>query len=474
MLVTFILGVGAATDAFLAAYSLYVPLAALGASFRTTLIPLVGIPSTDTHVHERVSELLSRTLLLSASASILFLAVSQVLAPLLTASGPNVDERALRLTLLILTPAAGMQVYAGAAAAALSSIRRFAASISLYVLAGLVALCVSAVLMSVFGALGAPSGLLAGAFTGAVGHTLYLRRLGVRPQVQPRRFTDRSQLRLLWRALAGVALGASQQLGLAVALSAIVGEGRVTVYAYAFYITGILLNLSVLPVAMVTLPDLLERLAAEGPSARREHLRRVAPFVFAVLVPALICLISFGEPLLAVAFGSVLSLSSVSEMHDIIVRLSLFALSAAVFALASTLLVALGRWVAAVVVAAINVLLHILAIYGFAHGDPTNVAAGHAAATLCATALLFALVLGREAPRAGVELAWAIAPAFAFATIFPLLRAALGDDPSVKAAAATAVLGLGLYCAAALVLWRSVATAFLALRQDERTSASAP
>ena len=78
-------------------------------------------------------------------------------------------------TLLVLTPAAFLQIDASAQAAVLVGARRFSVSAFLYVASGAIALGFSAALLDPLGVLGAAVGLLIGALSLAGGHSAYLR-----------------------------------------------------------------------------------------------------------------------------------------------------------------------------------------------------------------------------------------------------------------------------------------------------------
>lgn len=461
LMVVFLVGRGSSSDAFFASYSLYVPLAVLGTSLRTTIIPLLGVPDQEETFVEKASRLLSRIALMALAAGVLFALLAQVLAPLITGDAGNAEPTA-RATLLILAPAAVLQIYSGAASAALSAVRRFAVSVAAYVTGSAAALIVSVVLIGSIGIIGAPLGLLVGAVVLAGVHGFYLRRFGVHVRPRALWFRDAEQARLLWYLTAGVALSASQQLALAIALGSLSGEaGEGTLYAYAFYITGLFTNLSVVPLALVTLPDLVEG-AAEGAVAMRRHLKEVAPFVFFVLAPMLAGFAVFGKPMLELTLGPGLSQAAVADLYEIALVLELVVLATVVFALGTAMTVALRRWTVAVGVAVTSVLMHFVAISVLVHLGTTWVAVGHALATTLAAAILLTSLFGGAMPLAIRDLARGAWPAFALSAVFPLARLPLGEDPGTLILGASLVCAMMIYGLLALRLWPRVAGRFLA------------
>ena len=163
LLVVFIIGEGNDTDAFLAGYSIYFVFAGFGASMRASVVPLLGHAETDEGFRARVAEVLSRIRLIGLVALGVLLLVSPFAGQVLTHGLPADDRWTAVLTVLILSPAAYMQLQAASASATLTAGRRFLFSATLYVASGVVALACSAVLLEAIGILGGAFGLLAGA-----------------------------------------------------------------------------------------------------------------------------------------------------------------------------------------------------------------------------------------------------------------------------------------------------------------------
>jgi O-antigen/teichoic acid export membrane protein len=464
LVIAFIAHGGPGTDAFFAAYAIYVPLATVGLALRASLVPLLGGERRDESFAARAGELIGRTWLVGATAAAVLLALSWPLAEWITdaGSGDSAPRTAL-LTLLVLLPAATLQILAGSASAVLAALRRFRFSIGMYVAAGGVALATSAALLLAVGIVGAALGLATGAVILAGAHAAYLRRLGIRMRARVAWIADRGQAELAWVLFAGVALSMSQQIGFAMALATVSDSpGSVTQYAYAYYVTGLLLNLSVLPLAIVTLPDLVDEMRSGASEASRRYMLTMAPYVAFLLAPALVAFVAFSEPLLRLMFDSGLGEHGVSVMYETASTLTLAMVAISVFTLGAAILAAQRRWSLAAGVAAASVLIYAIALTLFA-GKPDSVAIGHAVAAACSAAMLLAVIFGRETLRMLGALAWRCSPALALSLPIVAGRLLLGDDPTAAEAALGATLGLGVYLILALVLWRSVAGRLLAL-----------
>jgi peptidoglycan biosynthesis protein MviN/MurJ (putative lipid II flippase) len=267
---------------------------------------------------------------------------------------------------------------------------------------------------------------------------------------------DRDQARLAWILFAGVALSMSQQLGLAIACATVSDTpGSVTQYAYAYYMIGVLLNLSVLPLSIVTLPDLVDQVRTGAPDAARRYMLTIGPYVAFLLVPALVAFVAFSEPLLGLVFDSGLGTTGVETMYATASTLALAMVAISVFTLGAAIVAAQRRWTLAAAVAAGSVGLYAVALTALG-GDPERVAIGHVLGAASSTAILLVGIFGRDMPNVIGELARRCLPAIPLALPLVGLRLLIGDDPSPAEAALGAAAGLGIYVVFAVLLWRSV------------------
>jgi peptidoglycan biosynthesis protein MviN/MurJ (putative lipid II flippase) len=471
LLLVFFVGEGESTDAFFAAYSLYVPIAVLGVSLRRTIVPLLAATEREAQFRERAADVVARVSLVALAAGGALVLASLALVPVVARGLSDEQIHTARETLLLLAPAACLQVYAGAVSAAFDSARRFHASVIMYVTAGIIGVACSALLLPVIGVQGAALGLLCGAVTLSLTHTLYLLHFGLVPRPKLSWLVQRDQARFAWYLLAGVAITASQQIGLAIAIGALSGgTGSATLYAYAYYITGVMLNVSVLPLAAVTLPELVSNVARIKTTAVRDLLRLVPPYVFAVLLPMLAGFASFGEPVLTAAFGRVLSDASIRELYELCLWLELMMIPTAMYYLGGSMLLALHRWNGAIAAAGISIAIHLTLLYPAADFGAQAVAAAHALAALLATVVVVTLALGRETPAAAWDIARLSWPAVALSGVFVAARISVADRLGLMTAIVTLLAASAVYVALVIRLWPRVGRAFVALLRNPVTT----
>jgi peptidoglycan biosynthesis protein MviN/MurJ (putative lipid II flippase) len=472
LLIAFIVGEGDKTDAFLAAYALYVVFAIFGASIRSSVVPLIGSASSDAELRKRVSDVASRLLLIALLALVLLLIVSPLAGQVLTHGLPADARWTAVFALMVLSPAAFCQIHAATLSAALAAGRRFSLSATLYALSAAVGFGCSALLLELLGVLGAAFGVLAGAILLVVGHSVYLGRFGIRLRPQLAWLRERTQRQLALTLFAGAALLIAFQADLAISLSAISSdESAITAYTYAFYLVVLIVTLGPPALALSTLPDLVGEIARQGSRVAEEHLPKVAPYAFAVVAPLLVAFAFFGEPVLQGIFAHSMSDETVDLLYDLALLLELMALSTTILFLTSAITLALGRSRWFIVVGGAGVLVHAGIVIPLSSIGPRAVAAGHAVSIFFLTACLLAVTFGRGWPRIVLRALGRSVPAFALCAVFPILWLVVGSDQGAVAAAATATLGLVLYAALAVVLWRGVSRAFVDLLKSPRRSA---
>jgi O-antigen/teichoic acid export membrane protein len=464
LVVVFVIGEGHRTDAFLAAYSLYFVFAIFGGSLRASVVPLLGHIESERLFRQRVTELLSRILLVGLLALLILAVVSPLAGQLLTLGLPAHDRWIAVLTLIVLAPAAFMQIYASAQSAALSAARRFSFSSALYVGAGAVALGSSALLLELIGILGGAFGLLIGALVLSGGHTLYLRQFGLRPRLRLESLRERVQRELTFSLVAGAGLGIALQLNLAIALAVISNDpGAITAYSYAYFLSSMILTISSLPLGLVTLPDLVTRIAREGTNAVEDHFLRVTPYALAVLTPLLFAYAADGRPLLEAIFADSLTDGTIDLLYDLGLVLGAMAIPTALLFLGGIVTLALGRSRAYLTVGLTGIAIQAPIVIAVSFLGPRAVAGGHAATSLAITALMLATAFGRRWPHVASESLRRSAPALAFSTVFILFRLPLGADPSVISACASALVAFLAYAALSVRFWPSISTAFVDL-----------
>ena len=447
LILAFIIGPGSETDAFLVAYSAYLPFALFGASLRSSMVPLVGRLDAGSGSHTSASQLVSSVAVLGLAAMALALLVSPAIGWFLTRSDPA-HRWTTTVTLLLLTPAVYCQIHAGALSGALNALRRFPTSIGIYVGSSSVALVGSAILLASVGILGASVGLLVGAVVLLAAHVAVASRAGV---------TSRLDLRLLWRPeervlalrlAAGTASAVSQQLAVVIALAALPGSGpEVTLYVYAYFLIGICLNISVLPLTWVTLPDAVEAIDTRGEHAAIDHLGVLAPVVYALLLPALALIVTFGSELLQGIFGSAFTDDEVHRLHELASILGLVALAGVPYFLALSMLLARRRWATAAWVAGISVALHALVIAIGPSDRAIDVAISHSVATGVSACVATVVLLRGDVFAFGARMLQRVAPLAGLVLAFPGVRFLLGWELTPASALLGALLATIIYLA---------------------------
>jgi peptidoglycan biosynthesis protein MviN/MurJ (putative lipid II flippase) len=464
LLIAFIEGEGSKTDAFLAAYALFVVFAIFGGSLRASVVPLLGSAAGSDDFEHRASEMASRILGIALLAFAILLVTAPLVGQALTFGLPADARWTAVASLVILAPAAFCQIFAAALSATLTAARRFAFSSLLYVFAGTVALGCSAALIAVIGVLGAALGLLVGGVIVLAGHVLYLRSFGVRFRPDSRPLRDRADRELALLLLAGAGIAIAFQVNLAISLAAISEDaGAITAYTYAFFMVSLCLSVSGSSLALVTLPELVARIAQQGATAVREHMLTVGPYMFAVLVPLLAGFAAFGKPVLEAMFADSLSASTTDLIYDVGLLLSVMAIPTALLFLTTPVALATGRSRRFLGVGAASVLVHAAIVLPISALGPRAVAAGQIVSAVVMTSMLMAATYGPSWGRLAIATLGRSLPAFAFACVFGLLRLPLGSDPGVVAALAFAALSLLAYAALVVTLWPRVGAAFVDL-----------
>ena len=463
LLIALIEGEGSKTDAFLAAYALYVVFAIFGGSLRASVVPLVR-PGSEEDLERRVSDLGSRVLGIALAAFALLVVVSPLVGQALTFGLPADARWTAVVSLLILAPAAFCQICAATLSASLTASRRFAASSLLYVLAGAVALGCSAALIALIGVLGAALGLLVGAVLVLIGHALYLRRFGVRFRPHLSALRDRAQRDLALHLIVGAAVAIAFQANLAISLSAVSDDtGAITAYTYAFFLVSLFLSISGSSLALVTLPDLVARIGRDGAAAAREHLLTVAPYMFAVLAPLLLGFAAYGQPILDAVFDGSLTQPTIDLVYDIGLLLCLMAIPTALLFLTTSITLATGRSRRFLGVGLASIGVHAAIVIPISTLGPKAVATGHIGSSLVMTSLLMAATFDGAWPKLAIQALARSVPALALASVFVLLRLPLGSDPGLGEALGCAALSVLVYAALVVTLWPRVGAAFVDL-----------
>jgi len=458
VIIALVVGEGPDTDAFFAAYSLYLFFALFGAALRVALVPLMGSVADEQVWRARAADVVRRLTGAAAVVSLVVAVLSPLLARVLTPGLGGAATTTAALSMALLAAAAYCQIAAAALAATLAAARRFGASAGLYVAASATTLTVSTGLMAVVGILGAALGVVAGSVVLLAGHHVHLARFGFRARPALGAAGAAQTWRLTGLASAGAAIPLGQQLALTIALAAVSGDvGAVTAYTYAYFVGAFTAATTINVVGFVMLPRLMDAMEREGERALVEYLRFMVPVAIYLFVPAALAYALFGLPLLQVVLGGSLSPEGVDVLWDASRLFLAMNLAMALLVPASAALLALGRLRALVISVAVLLPLHAAAVLvADAAGGPVAAAGAHAVLGTALLVPVLGLGFGRGAWGLVARTVPRALPAAGLALVFVVL-AVVVPDPGWIAALGLAAGGMVAYVAIGTLVWPAVA-----------------
>jgi peptidoglycan biosynthesis protein MviN/MurJ (putative lipid II flippase) len=454
ILVAVVVGEGADTDAFFAAYSVYLFFTLFGAGLRTSLVPLLGPTGDERAWRTRSVDVVGRLGGAGAATMALVVVLSPLIGLALRPGDAGGRDTAIA-SVAILALASYCQIAGASLASVLAAARRFGFSAATYVAGTGTSLVIAVPLMYGVGILGAPIGVLGGAAAVLLGHRLYLRRFGFQAPPAPREITSRFTWVVTALAGAGTAVALAQQIQLTLALVALSGRvGIVTAYSYASFLAALLASVTIYVVAFVMLPGVLSALEEHGVGAALGYLDFAVPVAFYLYVPAAAAYATFGRPVIDAVFGGSLSAASLDVLWDASRIFLIMNLVAAVLVPAGAVLLAMRRY-RAIVTAALGVFLAYAIALAFAWDSaPTTIAVIQACAGAVLVIPLLALGFGRPAVPAVARALRRSLPVAPIALVFPLLG--LLDPVSLVPAAGLAIVGVAAYVVLGFIAWPAV------------------
>jgi putative peptidoglycan lipid II flippase len=457
ILIAVIVGEGPDTDAFFAAYSIYLFFVIFGTSLRVAVVPLLGSVDNEAAWRKRAVGVMGRLLGVAVVVTALVVVLSPLLGPLITPGLPASARMTAAACLAILALASFCQTGAAALAAVLAAGRRFSASAALYVSGAALTLAIGSGLMLAFGVIGAAIGVLGGSAANVAGHRAYLRRFSFRVTPVPRAAGERESWRLTALAAAGAAIALSQQLQLTIALAAVSGEvGAVTAYAYGAFVATLLASVTIYVVGFVMLPGVLATLETRGERAALRYLDFAVPVAFYLYLPVAAAYATFGKPIVEAVLGGSLTADSIDLLWDCSRIFLLMNLSLAILVPASAIVLAQRRYGALVVSAVAILLMHVAGVLIASTIGPEAVAVVHATLAAGLVVPLLAMGFGWQAVPAVARAVRLSLPAAVLALVFPALALVAPSPSGLVPAAALAAAGLVAYIAIGSVAWPSV------------------
>jgi peptidoglycan biosynthesis protein MviN/MurJ (putative lipid II flippase) len=396
-------GSGSNTDGFFAAYAVYALVVMLAQASRTSIVArLTGGEGDEFGEFNRFC---GAALLLFGVSGVLFVALGDEVAALMTGDLPDTAQDVERRALLILWPAGGAQLFAALGAAMLARRDDYGHAAVGFGGGAVLSIAAFLVLEPSLGIDALPTGIVAASAFTAAAVAAGLYRAGWRPVARPLLDVRGAAARARLIVLASLALLLSQIASVvAVAVAGQMGEGAVTVYSYAFFAVGVAVGVLASSVAIT----LAAPIAAEwdrDPRTLRPHQRDVVRTGLVLLVPivaaAALLGTDLGEALLP-KFGD-------DEIADTVACFLILAptiVGAQVIAVPVVALYALGRYRALALMSAATVALHIALAIAIAGTDDVRLLAATATVSgAVSNVIIIALLHGRGGGRVLADLA---------------------------------------------------------------------
>jgi peptidoglycan biosynthesis protein MviN/MurJ (putative lipid II flippase) len=445
---------GKATDAILAAYSLYGIAALLVITGRSALVPLFGPADDEATFVPRAREAASRTVLIAAVAGLAVVVLAPLAGPLITRALGDEAQRKATFALLLFAPSVYLQGRAAVCAAVLTAVSRVRVTAAAYGLAAVVAVVAAVPLVLALGALGAPLAILLSSLALTAVQEVYLRGFDFTLELHPRFLRERAQWVLAGSLISLSMVGLTMQAQLALTLRALPGDsGSITAYVYAYFLIMALLSVTSVSASMVSLPGLVRGIASGDDNAAEEYIVRISVVSLAVVVPLLAGAAGFGLPVLNAIFSGSLAPAKIDLLYHVILVFIPLALLLTVAFIAMPVVLARGRERTLLFAAAVVIGSQLVADVLVSGRSLAPAIAQSAAGCLLALLVLVAATRRKAAETLG-RVAVGSAPAVLLA--LPFVTGALLDP---HGSAAVAVLGAAactaVYAVAGALLWPS-------------------
>ncbi len=430
-------GRNAETDGFLSAYAVYLVLVLAAQAFRMVVVPDLTRASAEGLLGAECRSYAIAYLALAVPVSVLVAVFSRQIGDLLTGNLPPPAGHVAARALVVLVPAAFVQLLAALAASALAALDSYGTAAGGFALGGIAGLVVFAALANRHGIVSLAWGLGVNSVIAVSVPTVALLRRHALGGRMPERIEMGSRLwHLLQGAAVPVALQGCYLLGLRFAAQ--LGVGSVTSFSYAYLAASTLVGATAFSVGLISSAPLTRR--GIDPVASARHVVHAAWVSLSIVGAAAGVFALVGGRIVGVVLGSAYSGGVGRTLGHLVAYLALWMLAWVVFAVTFPLVfVADKRWTLLPLAAlgfgiCIPIGLGLRAVWGL-----PGLAVAVGLATLVISAGLVATLSLQTLAIAGLGLAkLALAIGSAAALAFGALGAAL---PAVPAA----VLGVLVY-----------------------------
>lgn len=316
VLVLFLFGQNSQTDGFFAAYAAFAFLSSIAQGLRIS-VPAMLI--TSGNGRDAFDRLLGTTLLLAAAASLPMLVLGRLVAELIVGRADSVATSTATTALAVLWVAGTFQLVAGLSAAALGTEGYFTSSAVAYVSGALASILLTFLFATELGILSVSIGIAGGGLLTCSILLFVLMRKGWRP------FPRRRNLFVTNNLVSGSASFCALQANYLVTLAfaARLGEGTVTLYAYAFFTAILLIGGTSGPASMILAGPLAQSWDRRAGSLE-QPLLSVTRVALLLALPALAIATLLGADVLQAVLPSALSAAESDQLIRILLALAGF------------------------------------------------------------------------------------------------------------------------------------------------------
>lgn len=322
-------GRNAETDGFLSAYAVYLVLLLAAQAFRMVVVPDLTRAAAEGRLGGELRAHALSLLLLAVPLCVLVGALSHPLGDLLTGSLPARSADIASRALVVLVPAAFVQLLAALAASGLAALDSYATAAGGFALGGIVSLAVFAALANAHGIVALAWGLAVGAVVALVVPALALYRQGALTGPAPERLEP---LRRLWQVIQGAAIPVALQgcYLISLRLSGKLGVGRVSSFSYAYLAASTIVSATAFSLGLISSAPLTRR--GIDPDAAGRHVVHAAWVSLTIAGAAAGVFALVGGRIVDVVLGSAYGGGVGRELGHLVAYLALWMLAWVTFA----------------------------------------------------------------------------------------------------------------------------------------------
>jgi peptidoglycan biosynthesis protein MviN/MurJ (putative lipid II flippase) len=333
-------GRNAETDGFLDAYAVYLVLLLAAQAFRMVVVPDLTRAVTEERLGGELRAFALSLLVLAVPVCVLVGLLSHPLGDLLTGSLPVRSAHVAARAVVVLVPAAFIQLLAALAASGLAALDSYATAAVGFALGGVVSLAAFAALANGHGILALAWGLAGGSVVALAMPVAALWRQGALGGRLPERLEP---TRRLWQVVQGAAIPVALQgcYLIELRLSGKLGVGRVSSFSYAFLAANTIVGATAFSLGLISSAPLTRR--GIDPEAAGRHVVHAAWVSLTIAGAAAGVFALVGGRIVDVVLGSAYGGGVGRELGHLVAYLSLWMLAWVTFAVTFPLVFVSGR-----------------------------------------------------------------------------------------------------------------------------------